>query len=205
MASNNPPYMTTPGTITKVLEKIKTASQPDRFTQDYLKDVLGFSGGNPKSFIPYAKRIGLLSSNGEPTELYSQFRNPRTSGAAIAQAVKIGYHDLFMSNEAAHKLNRQELTGLVMQVTGLGKDSSTLKQIVASFDALVKFANFDEKVADVEAKPAAHEADKAEELNSDNKIRLGLSYTFNLVLPKTADEVYFNALFRSLKQNLIRD
>jgi hypothetical protein len=83
-----PPFMNAYGLITKILEKITEAQQPDRFTQDYLTTKLGFSGGSARPVIPLLKRLGFLSSDGTPTQLYSKFRNPETRGIAMAQALR---------------------------------------------------------------------------------------------------------------------
>ncbi len=73
------PYVVQPGSIKKILEKIKDANTPDRFTTDFLDTKLGFRGGNFRQFIPLAKKLNLLNSDGTPTELYKAFRNPGTS------------------------------------------------------------------------------------------------------------------------------
>lgn len=62
------PYMTAPGSIVKILEKIKDAQTPESFSQDFLKTKLGFNGGNYMSFISWAKKTGLLSGDGVPTQ-----------------------------------------------------------------------------------------------------------------------------------------
>jgi hypothetical protein len=49
------PYVVQPGSIKKILEKIKEAKTPDRFTTDFLDTKLGFRGGNYRQFIPLAK------------------------------------------------------------------------------------------------------------------------------------------------------
>ena len=82
-----PPYMHAYGNVTKILNKIKEAKTPDRFSHDYLGTVLGFSGGGARPFIPLAKRIGLLNADGTPTTLYNQFRNPAQSEQAMAAMV----------------------------------------------------------------------------------------------------------------------
>src|SRR5688572_22798586 len=105
------PYMSSPGTVTKILSKVKEAAVPSKFTYDYLGTVLGFKGGNAQTFISWAKRCGLLGSDGSPTELYKQFRNPASSGAALASAIKIGYSEIFRRNEFAQKLKDSELKG----------------------------------------------------------------------------------------------
>ena len=59
-----PPFMNSSGLVTKILNKIKDAKTPDRFTQDYLASTLGFASGSAKPFIPVLKRLGFLSSDG---------------------------------------------------------------------------------------------------------------------------------------------
>lgn len=203
--SDYPPFMNSYGLTTKILQKIKDAKTPDRFTQDYLANTLGFSSGSAKPFIPFAKRLGLLSSDGAPTELYHQFRNPNHSKGAMARAMKIGYVDLFSRNESAHKLDHKGLEGLVVQATGLDNGSSTLRAIVGTFENLKTFSDFGEI--------APPPTDKRDDLppslpisngEEEEDFQLRLSYTINLVLPKTDDVAVYNAIFRALRENLLR-
>jgi hypothetical protein len=50
-----PPFMNATGVVTKVFDKIIEASQPERFTQDYLSTKLGHSGGSARPVIPLLK------------------------------------------------------------------------------------------------------------------------------------------------------
>ena len=84
------PYVNQPGSIVKILSKIKEAKTPDRFTQDFLETKLGCRGGNYRQFIPLAKRLSLLNTDGSPTELYKKFRNESTSGSALAESLRAG-------------------------------------------------------------------------------------------------------------------
>ena len=70
--------------MVKILEKVRSAQTPERFTQDFLATKLGFRGGNPRQFIPLAKRLGFIGSDGRPSEIYNRFRNAATSKAAMA-------------------------------------------------------------------------------------------------------------------------
>jgi hypothetical protein len=45
MAQINIPYMSAPGSITKILDKIKEAGTPENFNADFLSTKLGFKGG----------------------------------------------------------------------------------------------------------------------------------------------------------------
>lgn len=82
------PYLSAYGNIPKVLERLKTAAEPDRFTQDFLATKLGLTGGGARPAIAYLKRCGLLGPDGAPTTLYREFRNSATSGAAAATALR---------------------------------------------------------------------------------------------------------------------
>src|SRR5205085_1067326 len=52
-----PPFINSTGLVTKILDKIIEASQPERFTQDFL-DKLGYgNSGSAKPIIPLLKRL----------------------------------------------------------------------------------------------------------------------------------------------------
>lgn len=208
MTADYPPFMNAYGNVTRILNKIKEAQTPDRFTHDFLETELGFSGGGARPFVSFAKRLGLLASDGTPTELYKSFRNPDESGAAVAQAMKNGYSDLYRRNEFAHSLDRKGLEGLVMAATGLEKGNGTLRSIVGSFEALKGLADFK---APVSKKTGEKERDAAKELPPGTQQRLGgqsqinLAHTIYLNLPNTSDIAVFNAIFKSLRENLLSE
>lgn len=208
MANEKLPYVVAYGVITKTLEKIKTAATPDRFTQDFLSTKLSVKGGSAKSVIPFLKRVGFLGTDGAPTERYQRFRNPAATGGAAAEALKQGFKPLYERNEAAHSLKDSDVKGLIVEATGLEHDGSTVKAILGSFKALRAFAKFDE------GEPVEENAASDEDAGSDTADeaadgrgsvgKLGLSYTINLNLPATSDIAVFNAIFRSLKEHLLR-
>ena len=136
MAAEYPPFVNGYGTVSKILEKIKEAQTPDRFTQDFLSTKLGFPGGTAKPFIPLAKRLGLLESDGRPTDLYKSFRNSAQSKAAMAAAIRKGYSKLYERNEYTQDLDKKKLEGLVVEVTGLEQGHATVRAIVGTFEAL---------------------------------------------------------------------
>jgi Family of unknown function (DUF5343) len=90
-ASSKVPYLQAYGNIKKALDKITTAAVPPMFTQDFLATTLNLPGGGARPVIPYLKRAGFLMSDGTPTDLYKQFRNPSLRGAAAAKATRNAY------------------------------------------------------------------------------------------------------------------
>ena len=202
------PYVIQPTIVKNVLEKIRDAKTPDRFTTDFLDSKLGCRGGNYRQFIPLAKKLGLLNSDGTPTDIYKAFRNPSTSKASIAEAIRTGYRELFDRNEYVGNLSREELKGLVVQVTGLEAKDQVVGLICRTFDALKALADFEHPFA--AAKPENHEeqADRGDDAKhrrrGEGEIDLRLSYTINLVLPKTEDPAVFGAIFKALREHLLR-
>jgi hypothetical protein len=207
-AGEKPPYVMVSGTLKKVLEKIKVASVPERFTQDFLATKLGFKGGNAKTIIPFLKKIGFLASDGSPTDIYKRFRNTPRSGAAMAEAIRVGYAALYELNEYVHAASDEDLLGIVVQATGSEADSSTVQAILQSFKALKGFATFDVPEAEGEGGEEAHD-DPGEEIFAEHdkttgSLGMNLSYTINLNLPASSDIAVFDAIFKSLREHLLR-
>jgi hypothetical protein len=205
------PYVAQPGIVKKVLEKARDAKTPDRFTVDFLETKLGCRGGNYRQFIPLAKKLGLLNSDGTPTDIYKAFRNPTSSKAAIAEAIKIGYRELFDRNEYAGGANKDEFKGLVVEVTGLDAKDPVFALICRTFDALKSLADFEQKLTKTPTTDAAEAVGEESANGAANSQREGsgeldlrLSYTLNLVLPKTDDPAVFSAIFKSLREHLLR-
>lgn len=107
------PYMISASVARRILEKIKEAPTPSKFTQNYLSTTLGFEGANDKAFISYAKSLGFLDAAGVPTTLYKQFRNPSLSGGALARGLMNAYKPLYERNERFYELTKQKLLELV--------------------------------------------------------------------------------------------
>jgi Family of unknown function (DUF5343) len=198
------PYVAVPGTIVKILNKVKEAKTPDRFTADFLETKLGFKGGNSRQFIPLSKKLGLLKSDGTPTDLYKKFRNDSTSGAAMAEALKIGYRDAFERNEYANELDKESFKGLVVEITGLEVKNKVVQLICQTFESLKKFANFEVLLPEVIKEETISKKEETAKPIETREFDLNLSYTINLVLPKTDDPAVFNAIFRSLRDTLLR-
>jgi hypothetical protein len=200
-----PPFMNAYAALASILEKVKHAKTPDRFTYDFLETTLGFKSSGARAFIPLAKRLGLLNSDATPTDLYKSFRNEGQSGAAMAAAIRKGFTQLYERNEKANDLPKKDLEGLIVETTGLERASPTVRAIVGTFETLRSVADFKREI------PGGGEGAETteEEKPPDTGQRvpppaLNLAYTINLVLPKTDDVAVFNAIFKSLRDNLLR-
>lgn len=206
----NLPYVASPGSIKTALEKIRSAATPERVTKDFVTTVLQIKGGTGGNLPPFLKRIGFVGSDGAPTDLYRCFRNPATGGAAVADAIRIGYKELLQANEYFYRLSDKDLLALIVQVTGVEADNRAAQLTLSAIKALKAFANFDalessgesiEPAPTIDSRPRVLDLPAPQPRNG--QVGLNLSYTINLNLPATADQAVFNAIFRSLKEHLL--
>jgi hypothetical protein len=204
------PYVTAAGNVTKALSGIKTAATPERVSQDFVKTVLKIPGGSGDQMTSYLKKIGLAASDGSPTELYRAFRNPTTTGSAAAEALRKGYAPLFIRNEYAHKLDEPALRSLIIEETGQDHDASSTPLISRCFIAIRDFADFKaqgtpEKSSEEEKGGDTGDGRGMISPDSSRNRDLKLAYTINLNLPATSDVAVFNAIFKSLREHLLKD
>lgn len=208
--SKFPPFVNAYGGISKLLNKVKTASVPPKFTRDFIATMLGLKSSSYHAMIPFLKRLGFLDQANAPTQRYKDFRSDSKSGFVMAKAMKEAYGDIYQGNEYAHQLNKTDLLDLVATITGAAKDDVSVNAIVGTFLELGKFATFD--VADIPDEIGEDEEDAEfdkDEIEKDkkksNKVKFGISYTINLNLPATTEVKVFDAIFKSIKKNLLDD
>ncbi|MGY8871621.1 MAG: DUF5343 domain-containing protein [Pseudomonadales bacterium] len=213
MASNLP-YSTNVGTMEKVLEKIKSAPAPDRFTQDFVNTKLAMKGGRANSSIPFLKKLGFIGSDGAPTDLYREFRNPAKSRVAVGKGFRKIYSRLYEMNEYIHDASNEDVLGLIVECTGSEHDNATTKYTLSTFNMLRSHADFDlDDNDEIEAvdDSTPQKINIPESINFPAQVIPGtgkginLSYTINLNLPATKDIEVFNAIFKSLKEHILED
>ncbi len=210
------PYVTAAGNIRRALDGIVSAATPERVTQDFVKTILQIPGGSGDQMTSYLKKIGFAGPDGTPTELYRQFRNQGTRGQAAVAALRKAYEPLYRRNEYMHELPEAKLKGLIIEETGAEEGSSSVTCVMSAIKALKGFADFsktDSAVSStsviIQSEPQHRETNYSEMPDNAKAtasgLGLNLSYTINLNLPATSDIAVFNAIFKSLKDNLLRD
>ena len=201
------PYLASPGSVKTCLEKIQQAAVPQRVTVDFIQSVLNIKGGTGSALVPFLKKIGFVSTEGTPTEFYKSFRNQKTGKKVMADAIRASYSDLGNVNEYFYNLNDNELKSLIVQVTGQKKDDSSVKLIFSTLKNLIVFADF--SLTENTELPIMHQESETEvehfSIGHKESVGLNLSYTINLNLPATNDQSVFNAIFKSLRENLLKN
>ena len=214
------PYVTAPGNVTKALNGIAAAATPDSVSQDFVKEILKIPGGSGGQMTAYLKKVGMANPDGTPTALYKRFRNPDTRGHAAADMLKHGYAELYKRNEYTHELSDANLKGLIIEVTGHEHDASAVTNTTSCLKNIKAFADFhgveqgndviqgsgvEESTAPNHSAAAAAAAVTQGHLppQQSQGVGLNLGYNINLNLPATSDIAVFNAIFKSLKENLL--
>lgn len=194
------PYMLSNNKIAPIIVKIQQAARPAKFTQEVLKN-LGFTSTNDRAFIPLLKKLGFLMDDGTPTTLYDQLKDATSTGTILGVQMRTLYADLYAINTEIHKASETEIKGAISRVTG--KDADGVNRIYNTFKALCSIATFD-----VAHTPVAEEK-KEEKHQVPNTSTVSIPranefhYNIQIHLPATNDISVYNAIFKSLKDNLL--
>ena len=196
-------YTNSPGRFKDALQAMIGAERPAVFNRDFIETVLNVKGGSVSGFPPIMKRLGFLGSDNSPTELYGQFQSDSSRSSAAFAGLKNGFGELFKRNAHAHKAGDPKIKDYLVQITGRTKDDPIVSSIIGTFNAVKSFVTEDTETVD-DKKEVPEKKTPIETPHSELKPNLGLSYHINIVLPETKDISVFNAIFQSLKQNLLR-
>jgi hypothetical protein len=195
------------GSLAKMLDSIKTAGVPERVTVEFLK-TLGFKSSNDRPIISILKGIGFLDTNGKPTEQYKAYRS-HDGARILASAVRNAYADIFLANTKAQSLPLDKLKGIIASKTSKG--DASVERIARTFQVLAKAADWS---APTETSQGATEPEQKEEgaqsstsLDEYSPSLRGKTpsfhYNLEIHLPTTTDITVYNAIFKSLKDNLL--
>jgi hypothetical protein len=196
-------YTTTPGRFKETLQAIISAERPSAVNRDFIETVLGIKGGIVTGFPPILKRIGFLSNDNSPTELYGQFQAESSRSYAALMGLRNGFAELFKRNAHADKAEDERIKDYLVQITGRKRDDSVISAILGTFNAIRSFITGEV----TSPEPAEHDSVTVSQNTQTPRLepapRVGLSYHINIVLPESKDISVFNAIFQSLKQNLL--
>jgi hypothetical protein len=197
-----PPYVNAYGKIEELFKKIREAAVPSKVTNDFLYTKLGLKSTSYRAMIPLLKKLDFIDEANVPKAAYRDYRDEKKSKIIMAQLVKSAYKDLFATNEYANKLKKEEIISKLNTVLGTPADDKTTPLIAASFLALCSLADFESKeIIKIIETPEKGEIPLS---LGQPAAKLGISYTINLNLPATTDIEVFNAIFKALKENLLR-
>jgi hypothetical protein len=198
------PYMISNNKIGPILESIKRASKPQKFTHNFLQSI-GYSSTNDRAIIPLLKKLSVINEDGTPTEYYDQLRDQTLSKKVLANRIKDLYAELFTINTEIQKATDEEIKGALSRVTG--KDEEMVTRYFNTFKTLCDLADFSN--TQVVSKPKPDEVKDAKDKEvvkphlENPKSAIPFHYNIQIHLPATTDISVYNAIFKSLKENLL--
>lgn len=201
------PYSTSPGTFKKALDGIIVAERPERFSGDFMSTVLKLSGGSARPIPPLLKKMSFLTSDGTPTDLYSKFKSDTARGQAALDGLRNAFGEMFRRNDFVHRADEAVVRDLIVEITGLKKNDGIVRMIAQTYEAVRGFADKGGTPSS-DANVVGLSSDQVNEappgrVPPGRNPPLGLSYHINVVLPETENIAVFNAIFRSLRDNLL--
>jgi len=210
----NLPYLPASGTLKRALERLIDASRPDKFNADFLENVLKLSGGAARGTIPIMKKMEFLSSESIPTERYAKFRTEGGRAAAALAGLRSGFPEIFKRSEYAHTVDDNKLRDIILEITGLKANDPVAQAIKSTFNVVKAFippgadlsgGDDDVNAKDESAGITANQSGPSDVVRAVGRGSrpIGLVYNINIVLPETSDIKVLNAIFRSVKENLL--
>lgn len=190
-----PPYMASIKNLSQILEKIRGAGAPPKFTVQFLKTTLGFSSSNDVGVIAVLKRLGFLTADGTPTDRYHEFRSEQKGPLALATGLREGWSEIFLADTKANEKSSSELKGTFKTVTGKGE--SVAEKMATTFKALSDAADWSGKTV-AEAEEVQEERSRNESVS-----QLTLNHDIHVHLPPNSDVGVYKAIFRALREELL--
>jgi hypothetical protein len=203
-------YLASVKNLGELFQQIVKGTAPDNFNIEHLKSI-GFKSSNDRAVIPLLKDLGFLSESGVPTARYHAYRAGGHEGKAVlGQALLENYPELFNINANPTEADREAIKGRF-------KSAHNATDRVAELQAMTFFALL--KLADVQAARSAsgvshlkrpdekQDQERAPERNESDHARRGysltLGYKIEVHLPATKDIEVYNAIFKSLRENVL--
>ena len=201
--ANTYPYMITNGKIESILTKIRSAAKPVKFTNELFKQ-MGFSSSNDRAIIPLLKKLGFLLEDGTPTEYYDRLKDTTDWQFVLGERIQDLYKDLYNINTEIHTALDEEIKGAISRITG--KDDTTVARYLATFKSLTSLAKFGSSPR-LKEKSAEKEPSPDKDLPKPAQVQPSLGFEFchniQIHLPATTDVAVYNAIFKSIRDNLM--
>ena len=89
------PYTPSYKKIPTYFTAIQRAAVPTRLSTRVLANTFEFKGTNDRPLISILRYLGFIDENGNPTQTYSDYKNPNESRKVLGRSIKKAYEILF--------------------------------------------------------------------------------------------------------------
>ncbi len=198
-SSSQYPFATSQTGLKKILQGIPGWVTPPKVNGPWLSGV-GFSGGSAAQSLAALRGVGIVGSDGKPTELWTALRTK--DRPKFAEGVRAAYPQLFSTYADAHRKDTEALLALVRSQTDYGEE--TQKRVVATFKTFCEFGDFDAAPDDdePEVKQPKDKRSKAKPQQAAGGGGVALTVNLQLQLPESADGDVYEKLFAAMAKHL---
>ena len=203
-------YLTSIKNTEAIFHAIQGAKAPERFSQKFL-ETLEFKSNVDRLITPVLKGLGFLTSDGVPTERYFSYLDQTQGGRVLANAIEEAYSDLFQVNRNAQDLSKSEIQGKLKTLTQGKPSEGVLKNMAQTFKKLCSLADWTEaekeetEESDMPEMPQPVPAPPGSPSTGHPTLKLDhLAYNIQIILPESRNPAVYDALFRSLKEHLLK-
>lgn len=204
--SDDLPYMPAVGNVAAILEKIRGAGTPPKFTGEFVKSTLGFTSSQDRTFPRMLRQLRFINADGVPLPRYNEFKASSSGGRAMAAGLREGWGPIFLADQNAQARSAAELTDIFKTVTG--QSEAVARKMATTFKAFASHADWSADVK-VPSEPertverhASAPADPEPQLR-DAMASLSLHHDIHLHLPPTSDVSVYRAIFQALRDELL--
>ena len=205
------PYMTAVGNVQAILDKMRSAGTPPKFTIEFLKSSLGFTASQDRSFPRILKQLRFLNADGTPLPRYNEFKSSTAGGKAMAAGLREGWAPIFLADQQAYSRSAGEFRRPSKTVTGQGE--SVAAKMATTFKALATEAgDWSGGVEGDTGSPVDNAVEDADDgLNGEERRAhkrassrtVSLHHDVHIHLPPTSDVSVYRAIFRALREELM--
>lgn len=196
--------------IEPILAKIRSAAKPERFNRELVKN-LGFGSSSERAIITVLRELGFVGDGAIPTADYDRLRDSMDWKYVLGEKFRELYSDLYALDTNIHNAPDEEVKGAISRITG--KDEKSVARYFSTFKTLASLAKFEPKpTQNTPKKP--HEPESATPaIEKPQPVHIPsppqephrepvFHYNIQIHLPATTDISVYNAIFKSLKENL---
>lgn len=205
-------YLTSIKNLDGILNALRGAQAPEKFTQNFLES-LDFKSSSDRLYIPVLKMLGFLDAEGRPQERYFKYLDQSQSETVMAEAIRDAYGDLFQVNTKANEMSRTELKNKFKTLSQGTLKEAVLEKMAMTFTGLVKHADFSSSTNSNSMASSSFQEGQSESLEDSSPdagteptggtaMFGGLHYNIQIILPATRDTKIYDAIFRSMKEHL---
>lgn len=190
--------------LPEMFAAIQKAAVPSKFTYRYFAK-LGFTSSNDRGFVPLLEFLGFIDEDSRPTVHYLRMRDKNDFPVVLAQLFKESYNDVFAINPNILKAPKDEVINIFNRLTG--KDEKDVLQSVLTFESTSNLAQISKDMSGTASEYVSNDqssSDSPHASSTPSKFSLQKALTLNITLnlPNSTDSAVYDAIFRSIKENL---